>query len=185
MRYYKMSKALGIEIEKHYPAKEDQDIRMVELLDMSPKYFIPPNERDTQLIREMEYESTEYEEENWGLIDVGYSAGWWYLEVYMPFGDVIKIKRFASFRNPDLQLYKIPDAYNGRQDVLFIVQEPNPIHSFQRAGMYVIRPKDPEQPQRRYSLIAYKKDKEGYKLIDKEQSIESDEYKAWVKKQKK
>ncbi|MEE9350070.1 MAG: hypothetical protein V3U80_08490, partial [Flavobacteriaceae bacterium] len=62
MRFYKMSKALGLDIEQLYPPKEDQDIRMVALQDLSPKYFIAPNERDTQLIREMEYESTEYEE---------------------------------------------------------------------------------------------------------------------------
>ncbi|MCF6348870.1 MAG: hypothetical protein L3J20_11315 [Flavobacteriaceae bacterium] len=48
--------------------------------------------------------------------------------------------------------------------------------------MYAIRPKDLEQPQRRYNLIVYKRDTEGYKIIDKEKSVESEEYKAWVKK---
>ena len=184
IKTYKMGNANDINIKKLYPPKEDQDIRMVALDDLSPKYFIAPNERDTQLIREMEYESTEYEEIDKGLISYGYSAGWWYLEVYMPLGDVIKIKRFSSFKNPDLQLYSIPNAYGGRQDVLFIVQESNPMHASQVAGMYVIRPKDPEQPQRRYSLIIYKRDKDGFKFIDTEKSVETEEYKAWVKKKK-
>ena len=84
-----------------------------------------------------------------------------------------------------LMLYSIPHAYGGRQDVLFVVQNPEEIFMSQVGGMYVIRPKDPEQPQRRYNLIAYKRDKDGFKLIDKEQSVESDEYKAWKAKKKK
>ena len=60
----------------------------------------------------------------------------------MPNGETIKIKRYASFRRPDLDFYKIPAIYGGRDDVLFIVQEPNPIHLEQTAGMYVIRPKN-------------------------------------------
>ncbi len=187
-KWYLMDNVLeGIpeDLEEQYPPKEDQDVRMVALQDLSPKYFIAPNERDTQLIREMGYESTEYQEIDKGLISYGYSAGWWYLEVYMPLGDIIKIKRFSSFKNPDLQLYSIPNAYGGRQDVLFLVQEPKNMHASQVAGMYVIRPKNPKQPQRRYSLIKYKRDKDGFKFIDKEESVESEEYKAWVKKTKK
>ncbi|MCF6349275.1 MAG: hypothetical protein L3J20_13440 [Flavobacteriaceae bacterium] len=173
------------DLEEHYPAKEDQDIRMVELQDMSPvHYYAPPKELDTSLIKKIDYESTYYEEKK-GLDSFKYSAGWWYLEIYMPLGDTIKIKRYSYFQDPELRLYKIPGAYDGRYDVLFIVQKPNPVHMEQVAGMYVIRPKDPTQPQQRYSLIVYKRDTEGYKVIDKEKSVESEEYKAWVKKQRK
>jgi len=171
------------DLEEQYPAKEDEDIRMVALKDMSPTYFVPPNERETNLIKEIDYESTFYEEKK-GLDSFKYSAGWWYLEVYMPLGDTLRIKRYASFKNPALELYKIPNAYGGRQDVLFIVQTPKNAHIEQVAGMYAIRPRDPEQPQRRYSLIVYKRNRDGYKVIDKEKSIETEEYKAWVKKKK-
>ena len=171
------------DLEEQYPAKEDQDIRMVALKDMSPTYFVPPNERETNLIKEIDYESTFYEEKK-GLDSFKYSAGWWYLEVYMPLGDTLRIKRYASFKNPALELYKIPNAYGGRQDVLFIVQTPKNAHIEQVAGMYAIRPRDAEQPQRRYNLIVYKRDKEGYKIIDKEKSVETEEYKDWVKKKR-
>jgi len=172
------------DLKQQYPAKEDQDVRMVALEDMSPTYYVPPNERDTQLIREMDYVETLYKKENWGLIDVGYSAGWWYLEIYMPLGDTLKIKRYASFESPDIQLYKIPDAYGGRQDVLFIVQELKDMHMAQVGGMYAIRPKDPEQPQRRYKSIVYNKNENGEKVIDLDSSEETEEYKAWNAKKK-
>ena len=170
------------DLKKRYPAKEDQDVRMAALEDMSPKYYVPPNERDTQLVREMDYVETLYKKENWGLIDVGYSAGWWYLDIYMPLGDTIKIKRYASFESPDIQLYQIPDAYGGRQDVLFIVQEPKDIHMAQVGGMYAIRPRDPEQPQRRYKSIVYNKNEKGERVIDSEKSEETAAYKAWKAK---
>lgn len=182
--YQKNLKGLPKDIEKHYPAKEDQDVRIVELQDMSPvHYYAPPKELDTSLIKKIDYESTYYEEKK-GLDSFKYSAGWWYLEIYMPLGDTIKIKRYSYFQDPELRLYKIPGAYDGRYDVLFIVQKPNPVHMEQVAGMYVIRPKDPEQPQQRYSLIVYKRDKDGYKVIDKEKSVENEEYKVWKAKRR-
>jgi len=183
--YSKEIKNLSKNIKQQYPPKEDQDIRMVELQGLSPVfYFDPPEKLDTQLIKKIDYESTYYKEKK-GLDSFQYSAGWWYLEIYMPLGDTLRIKRYSYFEDPELRLYKIPDAYDGRQDVLFIVQKPKNAHIEQVAGMYAIRPKDSKQPQRRYSQIVYKRDKEGYKIIDKEQSVESDEYKVWIKKKQK
>jgi len=146
-----MGQDLGIDIETDYPAKEDQDVRMVALENLSPihYYAAPEEELDTSLIKRIAYKSTFLEKENWGLITNNYSAGWWYLEIYMPNNEVIKIKRYSYFEDPELGLYKIPKEYGGRDDVLFIVQEPNSMHMEQvSAGMYVIRPKNyKETPQ--------------------------------------
>ncbi len=166
-------------LKEHYPAKEDQDVRMAELQNLAPRWYHKGfEERDTSLIKKVDYESTYYEEKG-GLDSFKYSAGWWYLEIYMPLGDTLKIKRYSYFEAPELGLYKIPAAHDGRYDVLFIVQEPHPIHMEQVAGMYAIRPKDPGQPQRRYKRTGYKTDKDGYEVIDKKRSEESEEYKAW------
>jgi|GEM_PF-5307694 len=182
---YKMGKANNINLKKLYPAKEDQDIRMVELKNLAPVfYYGKPEKLDTQLIKKIDYESTYFKEVDKGLNQYNFSAGWWYLEIYTPLGETIKIKRYSNFEDPELMLYKIPDAYGGRQNVLFIVQNPEELFMSQVGGMYAIRPRDPEQPQRRYSLIVYKRDKDGYKIIDKEKSIETEEYKDWVKKKR-
>ena len=70
-----------------------------------------------------------------------YSAGWWYMQIYMPGGDTLRVKRFSSYRGPDMKLYKIPEQHGGREDVLFIVLEPKDAHPEQVGGMYVIRPR--------------------------------------------
>ncbi len=116
-----MGKANNINIKKQYPQKEDQDARMMDLQDLSPEFFLPPEERETRLMKEMEYESAYFEEVNEGLNQYNYSAGWWYLEIYIPF-DTLRIKRYSNYNRPELKLYKISAAYGGRNDVLFIVQ---------------------------------------------------------------
>lgn len=128
--------------EKRYPAKEG-DIRMLELQDLTPHFFVPPHERDTSLIKETAYRSTVYERNrsNFGL-NQDYSAGWWYLEVYMPGGDTLRIKRYASFRRPDMYFYKIPKEHGGVEEVLFLVQKPSDMHMEQVGGMYAIRPRN-------------------------------------------
>jgi len=169
---YKMGKANNIDLKKHYPAKEDQDVRMVALKDLSPNYSVPPEERDISLIKEVAYKQTVFKKENWGLIKSNYSAGWWYLEIYMPKGDVIKIKRYASFRRPDIELYKIPKEYGGREDVLFIVQEPNSMHMEQQAGMYVIRPRNyKETPQYKEQQAIEKQKQEKLKAAAARKSL--------------
>ncbi len=136
-----------MDFRKQYPAKEDQDVRMVKLKDQFPDLYVSPADRDTSLIKQIKYTSTFFEKSDRGDA-FNYSAGWWYFDIYMPGGDTLKIKRFASFRDPEMKLYKIPKELGGREDVLFIIQEPNEIHPEQVGGMYVIRPKNyKETPQ--------------------------------------
>ena len=109
---------------KNYPPKENENVRMFELEDLSPEWSRPLDERVTNIIKEVGYDSTYEEEVDRGLFSYKFSAGWWYLEIYMPFGDPIRIKRYSDFKSPNLQLYKIPAAYGGHNDVLFIIQKP-------------------------------------------------------------
>ncbi|WP_169718933.1 hypothetical protein [Aequorivita capsosiphonis] len=88
---------------KQYPAKEDQDVRMLELKDQFPDLYLPPAERDTILIKQVKYISKFFEKSDRGDA-FNYSAGWWYFDLYMPGGDTLKIKRFASFRDPEMKL---------------------------------------------------------------------------------
>jgi len=180
-----MSDKLNIDIKQEYPAKEDQDVRMVELKNLAPIfYYDTPEKLDTHLIKKIDYESTYFKEVDKGLNQYNFSAGWWYLEIYMPLGDTIKLKRYSNYEDPELMLYKIPDAYGGREDVLFIVQNPEEIFTSQVGGMYAIRPRDPEQPQRRYKSIVYNKNESGERVIDLEQSEETEAYMVWIKKKK-
>jgi len=174
-----------INLEKQYPAKEDQNVRLVELKNLAPIfYYGKPEKLDTHLIKRIDYESIYFKEVDKGLNQYNFSAGWWYLDIYMPLGDTIRIKRYSNYEDPELMLYKIPDAYGGREDVLFIVQNPEEIFPNQVGGMYAIRPRDPEQPQRRYKSIVYHKNEKGERVIDSEKSEETAAYKTWKVKKK-
>ena len=180
---YDMGEANKINIKEKYPPKENQNIRIVELENLAPLWYHEGfKERDTTLIKMMDYESTFYKEENFGLIKQGYSAGWWYLEIYMPLGDTLRIKRFSDFEDPDLELYKVPAAYGGREDVLFIVQKPKDSHMEQVGGMYVIRPRDAKQPERRYDSVSCGTNENGEQYIIKSQ--DTTEYTEWNKENK-
>ena len=144
MDTFKMADTLELDIKKQFPAKEDKDIRMLKLENLAPRFSIPPEERDTNLIKEIAYESDYEEEVDKGIFSYGYSAGWWYLEIYMPSGDTIPIKRYSEFKSPNLELYKVPVEHGGSEDVLFIIQKPEPIFPEQVGGMYVIRPRNPQ-----------------------------------------
>ena len=116
-----------------------------------------------------------------GLNQYNYSTGWWYLEIYMPF-DTIRIKRYSNYKRPELKLYKIPAASGGRNDVLFIVQKPEKLYPEQVGGMYAIRPRDAEQPERRYKRISYGDTSKGQPHILSAE--ETEEYKNWKIKAK-
>ena len=131
---------MSSEFLSKYPAKVN-DSRMIELKDLCPSFGIALEKRDTSLTKEMKYESTFFEKSKRGRA-FNFSAGWWYLDMYLPGGDTLKIKRYASYRNPALKVYKIPKEHGGRDDVLFIVQEPSEMLKEQVGGMYVIRPKN-------------------------------------------
>ncbi|SHJ77406.1 hypothetical protein SAMN04488513_108139 [Pseudozobellia thermophila] len=171
--------------KQQYPPKEDSDVRMVELENLAPVWYHKGfKDRDTSLIKMVDYESTYFEKVDQGLNQYGFSAGWWYLEIPMPLGDTIRIKRYSNYEDPELKLYKVPKEYGGREDVLFIVQKPEELFPEQVGGMYAIRPRDPNQPQRRYKKIVYKTDSEGNETIDRSRSIETEEYKQWKKDKK-
>jgi len=182
--YQKNLKGLPEYIGKHYLAKEDLNVRMVTLPDITPDFYGKTNLEDEIFMRSVGYKEEDHESGR-GLNPIDGTAGYHYIELYMPFGDVIKIKRFGTM-GENIETYKIPPQYGGRNDVVFIEQEANlemyPGREY--GGMYAIRPRDPEQPQRRYKSIVYNKNKNGERVIDLEQSEETEAYKAWVKKKK-
>ena len=135
--WYKLgyNEAVNNAFNDRFPAKFS-NVRMIELEDRSPSYVIPPEERDSSLIKQIDYESV-FEKEvesagGWSCSTC--SAGWWYFQIYMPGGDTLKVKRFSSYRGPDVKLYKIPEQYGGRNNVLFIVLQPKDAHPDQVAG---------------------------------------------------
>ena len=172
---------VNLDFKKQYPPKEDQDVRMVELPDLAPGFSVAPEKRDTSLLKEMGYKSMFFEKIRKGMDRYNYSAGYWYLELYMPLGDTVKIRRYSDARNPRLSLYKIPAAQGGRNDVVFVVLEPNEVHPEQAGGMYVVRPRDPNQPQHRYknkTQYIYKGE------VVSEEIIETEEYIQWKARKK-
>ncbi|QCX00336.1 hypothetical protein FGM00_09510 [Aggregatimonas sangjinii] len=138
-------KGIPLDLEEQYPAKYS-NIRMVELRDLCPDFFKARAERDTSFIDIVGYEETDSEKGS-GLNPISYSAGDYYLNLYMPLGDTIKIKRHGSM-GVNMQFYKIPVTQGGRNDVVFIVQEPNELYPDREfGGMYVVRPRDLNQKQ--------------------------------------
>ncbi len=86
-----MGEALGIDLEKIYPEKENQDVRLMELRDLRSGKM----EKDTTLVNLVAYEETDSEDGSF-FDPISYSAGNYYMELYMPLGDTIKIKRHGS-----------------------------------------------------------------------------------------
>lgn len=169
------------DLREMYPPKEPKKPKLIDLPDLAPKNFHNPKNRfDTDLIKMIGYESTFFEKEDQGLGSYSFSAGWWYLEIYMPLGDTIRIKRYSNYEDPELQLYEVPSAYGGREDVLFIIQKPEELFPEQVGGMYVIRPRDTEQPDRRYSSISFGDTEKGQPHILR--SEETEAYKEWKNK---
>lgn len=177
-------KGLPNNLEYQYPPKEEKGVRMVDLVDIAPKYYHPQQgTNDNGLIKLKEYESTFFEKEEQGLGSYSFSAGWWYLEIYMPLGDTLRIKRYSNYEDPELELYKVPAAYGGREDVLFIIQKPEEMFPEQVGGMYVIRPRDIKQPERRYKSVSYGTNENGEQYIIKSQ--DTTEFTEWNKEMKK
>jgi hypothetical protein len=143
-----------------YINKEEQEVRMIALKDLAPSFGVPPEKRDSTLLKEIKYKSERFEKSNRGS-GFNFSAGWWYLDIYMPKGDTIKIKRYADFRKPLLQLYKIPKEHGGSEEILFIIQKPEQDFLEKQVGsMYVIRPKNyKELPEYKPFLEKEKKEK--------------------------
>ncbi|WP_289064286.1 hypothetical protein [uncultured Zobellia sp.] len=129
-----------------YPPRQNQNVRMVELRDLCPDFFKSRDKRDTSFVDIVGYEETDSEKGS-GINPISYSAGNYYLNLYMPLGDTIKIKRHGSM-GINMQFYKIPVTQGGRNDVVFIVQEPNEMYPDRElGGMYVVRPRNLDQKQ--------------------------------------
>ena len=104
-------------------------------------FYIKKEKRDTSFMKSVGYEEFDSEEGE-GINPINYSAGYHYIELYMPKGDTIKFKRFGSM-GVNIETYKVPKEYGGRDDVIFIVQEPNELYpNNEFGGMYVIRPRE-------------------------------------------
>lgn len=134
------------DFNKQYPAKENQDVRMGKLRDLCPDFSVNEYNRDTSFMNVVDYEETDSEDGGW-FNPISYSAGYFFIELYMPMGDTIKIKRHGSM-GANLEVYKIPVTHGGRNDVVFLVQKPgklNPEKEF--GGMYVVRPRSLEQKE--------------------------------------
>lgn len=129
-----------------YPAKEDQDRRMAKLRDLCPDFSVNEYNRDTSFMNVVDYEETDSEDGGW-FNPISYSAGYFFIELYMPMGDTIKIKRHGSM-GANLEVYKIPVTHGGRNDVVFLVQKPSKLYPEKEfGGMYVVRPRSLEQDE--------------------------------------
>ena len=118
-----------------YPAKEDQDIRMVKIRDVFDEL------RKTNQLKIIDYIEQDSEEGK-GLNPVDFSAGYYMLELHLAQGDILKFRRYGGM-GTEMEIYQIPKELGGSEEVFFIVQDPNPMYpkkSF--GGMYAIRPKN-------------------------------------------
>ncbi|QXP61559.1 hypothetical protein [Olleya sp. HaHaR_3_96] len=119
---------------EQYPAKEDQDIRMVKVKDVFDEL------RKTNQLKIIDYIEQDSEDGK-GLNPVDFSAGYYMLELHLAQGDILKFKRYGGM-GTEMEIYQIPKELGGSEEVFFIVQDPNPMYpkkSF--GGMYAIRPK--------------------------------------------
>lgn len=137
-----------LDLEEQYPPEKYDKVRMVQLRDLCPPdFFESRDKRDTSFVDIVGYEETDSEKGSGLNPPISYSAGNYYLNLYMPLGDTIKIKRHGSM-GVNMQFYKIPVTQGGRNDVVFIVQEPNEMYpDTELGGMYVVRPRSLEQKQ--------------------------------------
>ena len=125
--------------DKHFPDKY-ANVRMIELDDRTPDFSRSEAQRDTTLWTYHGYEEAD-SEEGVGLNPINFSAGWHYLQLKMPGAEPLKIKRYGSM-GVNMHTYVIPDSLGGREDVVFIVQEPSDLYPDREyGGMYVVRPR--------------------------------------------
>ena len=125
--------------QSKYPEKPKG--RFIPMPKVGPDLGITPKERDTSLLKSLGYVPVDVKKENWGLSSHNYSAGFYNMEIYMPGGDTIQFRHFGSL-GPDIRLYRVPEKYGGRKDILFVTQDYNYLYPEQSVGgVYVIRPR--------------------------------------------
>lgn len=132
------------DFKQQYPIKFDT-VRMQKLeTNISPSFGVAPEKRDTSLLVERLYISEMFEKSERGS-GFSFSAGWWYFDLFLPNGDTLKFKRYASIRNPDLKIFQIPEEHGGRKDVYYIIQEADEMLKEQSGGMFIIKPANMER----------------------------------------
>ncbi|MGJ7033205.1 hypothetical protein [Niabella hirudinis] len=127
------------ESDKKYPLKPSN--RFIPMQEIGPDFGVAPNKRDTSLLKSLGYAVVDKEEENWGLVKHRYSAGFYNMELYLPGGDTLRFRHFGAL-GINLEVFRVPKEYGGRDDVFFIAQEPNGLYpELSTGGVYVIRPR--------------------------------------------
>ncbi|USD26876.1 hypothetical protein [Flagellimonas marinaquae] len=141
---FKMNlEVINDEFAKQHPPKENEEVRMIKLKDLTPDFFSSEErEKNKGFMELVGYEETEREKSSQILNPIEHSAGHYIINVHLPKGDTLKIRNFGSMY-PNLKTYKIPKEHGGRDDVIFMVQEPDQeLYPNQKwGGMYVIRPR--------------------------------------------
>ncbi|MCD2425966.1 hypothetical protein LQ567_24495 [Niabella pedocola] len=140
------------EIDRKYPLKPSN--RFIPMQEIGPDFGVAPEKRDTSLLKCLGYAVVDREEEDWGLIKHHYSAGFYNMELYLPGGDTLRFRHFGAL-GINLELFRVPRAYGGRDDVFFIAQEPNALYpDLSTGGVYVVRPRHlPPEPQAKPSRL--------------------------------
>ncbi|SDE33492.1 hypothetical protein SAMN04487894_1378 [Niabella drilacis] len=141
------------ECKKKYPLKPSN--RFVSMQEIGPDFGVAPQKRDTSLLKSLGYAAVDKETEDWGITRHRYSAGFYNMELYLPGGDTLRFRHFGAL-GINLELFRVPKEYGGRDDVFFIAQDPNPLYpDLSTGGVYVIRPRYlPEDKPRRSGRLS-------------------------------
>ncbi|WP_040680250.1 hypothetical protein [Niabella aurantiaca] len=125
--------------KKKYPLKPSN--RFVPMQEIGPDFGVAPQKRDTTLLKSLGYAVVDKEEEDWGFTKHRYSAGFYNMELYLPGGDTLRFRHFGAL-GINLEVFRVPKKYGGRDDVFFIAQDPNPLYpDLSTGGVYVVRPR--------------------------------------------
>lgn len=136
------------ESKKKYPLKPSN--RFIPMQEIGPDFGVAPEKRDTSLLKSLGYAVVDKETEDWGITKHKYSAGFYNMELYLPGGDTLRFRHFGAM-GINLEVFRVPKEYGGRDDVFFIAQEPNELYpDLSTGGVYVVRPRYlPEEKPRR------------------------------------
>ena len=140
----KMAKQLGLlKTFKHQYPEKVLETRMVPLKDHTTDFLSAKARQENKGFMELKKYQQVENQKGKGINPIDYSAGYYYINIYMPQGDTIKFKRFGSM-GYNFSTYKIPAQHGGSNEVLFIKQTPefNLYPKQEWGGMYVIRPRD-------------------------------------------
>jgi len=146
------------ESKKKYPIKPAN--RFIPMQEIGPDFGVAPEKRDTSLLKSLGYAVVDKETEDWGITKHNYSAGFYNMELYLPGGDTLRFRHFGAL-GINLEVFRVPKEYGGRDDVFFIAQDPNPLYpELSTGGVYVIRPRylpeeKPYNPSRLGTLLQH------------------------------